>query len=165
MRAVLLFIIIYCVIFKKGIVCAISPQSIFFVSSLVRSGIFPKSRSKDRSLPVRRSIISGAIYIMLGFIVSTVLLNFTPVQNRLYYLQLAFITACLYFCFYSFVIIMYQEKKAQRTLKLITTLCTVAPCISAISGIQNTSSEISAILLTLGAILFYITLYKTKRMS
>ena len=165
MRAVLLFVVIYSVIFKNGFICAVSPQSVFFVGALIRSGAFPKDRKQSYVPLLRRGIINGAIYVMLGFIISVVLLSFTPTENRLHYLQLAYITVCLYFCFYSFILTMYKYKKAQTKLKLIATLCTLVPCIATISGISKASPEISTILLTIGTILLYIAISKTKRMS
>ncbi len=163
MRPVLLFVVIYSILGKNSFVCAVVLQSVFFITALLKCGIFP-DKSNHKSGNIRqKNVITGTLIIMSGFALSAVLTLYSAGIDTPTFSGLCFLTTNLYLCFYSLLVIMYLCGKSPQKLKTVTLICTLFPCVGSISDFPKTSPVFYAILTILGSILLYIALAHTKK--
>ncbi len=163
MKSVLLFVVIYCILGKNSFICAVVLQSVFFITALLKCGIFSDKHNQKTTRILRRNILIGALIIISGFALSTVLILHSSGIDSPIFISLSFLTMNLYFCFYSLLIIMHLHGKSLQRLKTTTLICTLFPCITSISDPPKISPLFYAILPILGSTLLYAALFQAKK--
>ena len=157
MRPVLLFLLIFCLLTKNGFVSSVTVQSVFFVSALIKSGVFTNKKNISA-----KNIVCGAFILLCGFALSAILTRCSETDELARYPSLSLAAFGIYFIFYPFIIVMSEHSKAERAVRAVTLVCTMFPSIAAVFA-EGVSVLFSMTLVFFGCIALYFIAVKRKK--
>ena len=145
MKRILLFLLIMSFIPKKGVICFIPIQSLFFVLAL-------------RQKPLPFGIIKGIILLIFGLILSIIsLLNsVNGLSNFTYYCLISAVVFLVYLCFFGLLLLFRQSKNSDKNLNTVSMLCAVIPCFAIVPEKIPMPYSLPATLMLIDSILIYI---------